>query len=68
MKIPFACAFIELLTSYDNANHVSYLLNFFPARYKACSGMRKFSQLPRKNISRKNNTKEGMYMPEVMYV
>ncbi|POG63754.1 hypothetical protein GLOIN_2v523502 [Rhizophagus irregularis DAOM 181602=DAOM 197198] len=41
MKIPFACAFKELLASYDNTNHYSYLLNFglalfFPARYKAC--------------------------------
>ncbi|PKC12008.1 kinase-like protein [Rhizophagus irregularis] len=35
MEIPFACVFIEALASYDNANHASYLLNFFPARYKA---------------------------------
>src|ERR1043165_3080798 len=28
MRIPFACAFIELLASYDNTNHYSYLLNF----------------------------------------
>src|SRR5690349_63155 len=48
MKILFTCAFIEILASYDNANYASYLLNFFPARYKACSGMWKFSQLSRK--------------------
>jgi hypothetical protein len=60
MKILFTCAFIELLATYDNANHASYLLNFFPARYKHCSGIWKFSQ-----PSRKNNW--GMYMPEVMF-
>ena len=64
MKIPFTCAFIELLASYDNSNHASYLLNFFPARYKACRGMWKFSQLSAKKHSRKNNAKQGMYMPE----
>ncbi|CAB4423831.1 unnamed protein product [Rhizophagus irregularis] len=35
MEIPFACTFIEALASYDNANHASYLLNFFSVRYKA---------------------------------
>ena len=48
MRILFTCAFIELLASYDNANHDSYLLIFFPARYKACNGMWKFSQLSAK--------------------
>ncbi|UZO22128.1 uncharacterized protein OCT59_014499 [Rhizophagus irregularis] len=57
MKIPFACAFKELLASYDNTNHYSYLLNFglalfFPARYKACRGMWKFSQLSAKIIEK----------------
>ncbi|GBB95707.1 hypothetical protein RclHR1_00260012 [Rhizophagus clarus] len=33
MKISFC---MELLALYDNANYASYLLNFFPARYKAC--------------------------------
>ncbi|PKC67445.1 hypothetical protein RhiirA1_458431 [Rhizophagus irregularis] len=36
---------MELLASYDNANYASYLLNFFLVRYKACSGMWKFSQV-----------------------
>src|SRR2546423_7933392 len=47
MRIPFACAFIELLASYDNINHYSYLLNFFPARYKAysvCGSLANFLQ------------------------
>src|SRR5687768_12175744 len=50
MRIPFTCAFIELLASYDKANYASYLLNFFPARYKACSSMWKFSQPSRKKL------------------
>ena len=57
MRIPFICAFIELLAPDDNANHASYILNFFPARYKACRGMWKFSQLSAKNIPVKNNAK-----------
>ncbi|CAB5383885.1 unnamed protein product [Rhizophagus irregularis] len=28
MRIPFACAFIELLASDNNTNYASYLLNF----------------------------------------
>ena len=48
MKNPFACAFIELLVSDDNTNYASYLLNFFPVRYKACRSMWKFSQLSAK--------------------
>src|ERR1051325_9599406 len=63
MKIPFTCAFalapsaIELLASDDNTNYASYLLNFglalfFPARYKACRSMWKFSQLSAKNFPR----------------
>jgi hypothetical protein len=48
MRIPFACAFIELLASDNNTNYASYLLIFFPARYKACRGMWKFSQLSAK--------------------
>src|ERR1051325_916878 len=50
MKIPFTCAFIELLASYDKANYASYLLNFFPARYKACRNMWKFSHLSREKL------------------
>ncbi|PKK57161.1 hypothetical protein RhiirC2_398767, partial [Rhizophagus irregularis] len=50
MRIPFTCAFIELLAPDNNTNYATYLLNFFPARYKACSGMWKFSQLSRKNF------------------
>src|SRR3954469_16574669 len=53
MRIPFACAFKELLASYDKANYASYLLNFFPVRYKACRGMWKFSQLSTKNFLEK---------------
>src|SRR3954451_45429 len=53
MRIPFACAFKELLASYDKANYTSYLLNFFPARYKACRGMWKFSQLSTINFLEK---------------
>src|ERR1043165_1012243 len=53
MKIPFACAFIKLLASYNNTNYASYLLTFFPARYKACRGMWKFSQLSAKNFPEK---------------
>src|SRR6266496_6664588 len=48
MRILFACAFIELLASDDNTNYASYLLNFFPARYKAFRSMWKFSQLSAK--------------------
>ena len=57
-------ALMELLASDDNTNYASYLLNFglalffLPtARYKACRGMWKFSQLSAKNISVKNNAK-----------
>src|SRR2546430_9232841 len=39
MRIPFTCAFIKLLASDDNTNYASYLLIFFPARYKACRDM-----------------------------
>jgi len=55
MRITFACAFIEVFASYDNANHASYLLNFFPARYKACSGKWYVEVQPtfHKNIFRK---------------
>src|SRR5579859_6134724 len=50
MRIPFACAFIELLASDDNTNYASYLLIFFPTRYKACRGMWKFNQPPAKKL------------------
>src|SRR6266498_4490288 len=53
MRIPFTCAFMKLLVSDDNTNHTSYLLNFFSAKYKACSGMWKFSQLSRNTFSEK---------------
>jgi hypothetical protein len=73
MRIPFACAFIELLASDNNTNYASYLLIFFPARYKACRGMWKFSQLSAKNFPRENsftsvaNAKQGMSQKLCMY-
>jgi len=49
-RFHLTCAFMELLASYDNANYASYLLNFFPARYKACKSMWKFSQPSHKKL------------------
>jgi len=40
---------MKLLASYDNANHFSYLLNFFLAGYKTCSGMWKFRRCIKQN-------------------
>src|SRR3954462_11988372 len=67
-KILFACAFKRLLASYDKANHDSYLLNFFPARYKACRGMWKFSQLSVKTFPEKiTQNKVCIYHKLCMY-
>src|SRR5581483_11992541 len=51
MKVPFSCAFIAFLASYDNVNLSSYLLIFFPARYKACRICRGSDNFPAKIIS-----------------
>ncbi|PKY32535.1 hypothetical protein RhiirB3_532116 [Rhizophagus irregularis] len=40
------------LGEFRSNNYASYLLNFFPARYKACRSMWKFSQLSAKNFPR----------------
>jgi hypothetical protein len=48
MRIPFACTFKELLASYDKANDASYLLIFFPARYKAVMVCGSSANLPAK--------------------
>src|SRR6266498_837855 len=47
MRIPFTCAFIELLASYDNTNQYSYLLIFFQQDIKhvgVCGSSANFSQ------------------------
>ncbi|GBC02367.1 hypothetical protein RclHR1_00460005 [Rhizophagus clarus] len=57
MKIPYSCAYIELLTSYDNVNHAPcHLSSFFQQNMKRLGVRGSSANLPAKNLSAKNFT------------
>ena len=59
MKIPFACAFVVFLASYDNVNHAPYLLSSFFSKKKLENRMSpSSSQSPSPNKSINNIIKK----------